>query len=283
MLNLDEHFLNLDYFSSVSCWCIFLRWITSCCLINDVSFYEKGVRSPHCSDYSPWWISCNMFQCVQRGCWLTADLEVPLSKMLSIKIFEKEISMHISVCSILYVLYFCLSRLLCLFPARREVAPLGAASCPDHKLCPGARWTSQALWARRRETGGSQPASQPASYLTHTFAEHFSRWASLKPWGRPEGIMQRWHLHHRQQLMHSSHFTLVLLGLPLFNTVCVCFFGLVWCKMPLGSIKYTSSSNHFFLFHTIVSLGHSDIHCIPFEHLIWCLCRALLRWRDYIS
>lgn len=109
---------------------------------------------------------------------------------------------------------FCifLSRLLCLFPP-------GCRLLPSYKLCPGARWTSQALWAQTRETGGSQPAS----YLTHTLAEQLSRWASLKPWGRPEGTMQRWHLHHRQHFTvypsgwgnsEVSHFTLVLLGLP---------------------------------------------------------------------
>lgn len=91
-----------------------------------------------------------------------------------------------------------------------------------------------------------------ASYLTHTLAEQLSRWASLKPWGRPEGTMQRWHLHHRQ------HFTVypsgwgnwsftfhMLLGLPLVSTgdECVCFFGLVWCKMTLMSASGVSKKH----------------------------------------
>lgn len=181
---------------------------------------------------------------------------------------------------------FCifLSRLLCLFP-------------PGCRLLPGL----QALPRGPLDLSGlvgtdERDRWKPASYLTHTLAEQLSRWASLKPWGRPEGTMQRWHLHHRQ------HFTVypsgwgnwsftfhMLLGLPLVSTgdECVCFFGLVWCKMTLMSASGVSKKHvilqSFFLFHTIVSWGHSDIHCIPFEHLIWCLCRALLRWSYYFS
>lgn len=134
-----------------------------------------------------------MFQCVQRGCLFTADLAVPLSKMLSVKNFvllKKKKYPRTFLFAVYCIFCIFLSRLLCLFPP-------GCRLLPSYKLCPGARWTSQALWAQTRETGGSQPAS----YLTHTLAEQLSRWASLKPWGRPEGTMQRWHLHHRQ------HFT----------------------------------------------------------------------------
>lgn len=108
---------------------------------------------------------------------------------------------------------FCifLSRLLCLFP-------------PGCRLLPGL----QALPRGPLDLSGlvgtdERDRWKPASYLTHTLAEQLSRWASLKPWGRPEGTMQRWHLHHRQHFTvypsgwgnsEVSHFTLVLPGLP---------------------------------------------------------------------
>lgn len=222
-----------------------------------------------------------MFQCVQRGCWFTADLAVPLSKMLSVKNFvllKKKKYPRTFLFAVYCIFCIFLSRLLCLFP-------------PGCRLLPGL----QALPRGPLDLSGlvgtdERDRWKPASYLTHTLAEQLSRWASLKPWGRPEGTMQRWHLHHRQ------HFTVypsgwgnwsftfhMLLGLPLVSTgdECVCFFGLVWCKMTLMSASGVSKKHiilqSFLLFHTIVSWGHSDIHCIPFEHLIWCLCRALLR------
>lgn len=133
-----------------------------------------------------------MFQCVQRGCWFTADLAVPLSKMLSVKNFVLLKNKKYPR-TFLFAVYciFCifLSRLLCLFP-------------PGCRLLPGL----QALPRGPLDLSGlvgtdERDRWKSASYLTHTLAEQLSRWASLKPWGRPEGTMQRWHLHHRQ------HFT----------------------------------------------------------------------------
>ena len=140
-------------------------------------------------------------------------------------------------------------------------------------------------------------ASQPASYLTHTLAEQLSRWASLKPWGRPEGIMQRWHLHHRQLFTvypsgwgNSSHLTLVLLGLPLVSTgdKCVCFFGLVWCKMtlmsPLGSLNTPHPAIIFFVsYHCLLRAFRHSLHSFRAPYLMSVSSTSSLKLLFFIS
>lgn len=101
---------------------------------------------------------------------------------------KKKISTHISVCSILYILYFSQQASVFVPPWVPPPAQLQALPWGPLDLSGLVGTDERDRW-------------KPASYLTHTLAEQLSKWASLKPWGRPEGTMQRWHLHHRQ------HFT----------------------------------------------------------------------------
>lgn len=185
---------------------------------------------------------------------------------------------------------FCifLSRLLCLFP-------------PGCRLLPGL----QALPRGPLDLSGlvgtdERDRWKPASYLTHTLAEQLSRWASLKPWGRPEGTMQRWHLHHRQHFTvypsgwgnsEVSHFTLVLPGLPLVSTgdECVCFFGLVWCKMTLMSASGVSKKHvilQSFLFvsyHRLLRAFRHSLHSFRAPYLMSVSSTSSLKLLFFIS
>lgn len=185
---------------------------------------------------------------------------------------------------------FCifLSRLLCLFPHGCRLLP-GLQALPRGPLD-----LSGLVGTDERDRW------KPASYLTHTLAEQLSRWASLKPWGRPEGTMQRWHLHHRQHFTvypsgwgnsEVSHFTLVLPGLPLVSTgdECVCFFGLVWCKMTLMSAsgvskKHVILQSFFFVsYHRLLRAFRHSLHSFRAPYLMSVSSTSSLKLLFFIS
>lgn len=198
---------------------------------------------------------------------------------------KKKISTHISVCSILYILYFSQQASVFVPPWVPPPAQLQALPWGPLDLSGLVGTDERDRW-------------KPASYLTHTLAEQLSRWASLKPWGRPEGTMQRWHLHHRQ------HFTVypsgwgnwsftfhMLLGLPLVSTgdECVCFFGLVWCKMTLMSASGVSKKHvilQSFLFvsyHRLLRAFRHSLHSFRAPYLMSVSSTSALKLLFFIS